>query len=96
MEQTGWRKVADLHLRRRDKAPPCLVDLRWRSGAPAGRLHMEASMKGCTMILKAEALRHAPLMGRGGSHDQPVHPENTVNMSECNRISRHSHIFGFS
>lgn len=33
----------------------------------------------------------------GVSHDQPVYPKNAVNMSECNRICRHSHIFfGFS
>lgn len=59
---------------------------------------MEASIKGYTKVLRAEVLRHLLLMGGtwwGGcvSHDQPVYPKNAVNMSECNRICRHSHIF---
>lgn len=57
MEQTGWGEVADLHLRRRDKARPCLLDLR--------RLHVDAPIKGYTKILRAEVLRHALLMGEG-------------------------------
>lgn len=61
VEQTGWRYVADLRLRRCDKAQLGLVHTRRRSEALAGRLSIERPVVLGAVLLEARTAEQKTL-----------------------------------